>query len=95
MSGGGGGSIAAMITTLKNNKNLLGKHKAFSTMKNRLKVRNAPTPDPKHISKEELEAFHQLMLREKKRDTVKRMIIALGSLLLTALLIYRVLEIFS
>lgn len=94
MSGGAGGSILSMIITLKNNSKLLRKREPFE----KIKAYQVKTPHQdlhfKHISKEELKAFHDMMVHEKKIDTAKRVFILLASVLITALLIFGAVELF-
>ena len=94
MIGGGGGFISQMITTLKNNRKLLSKREPFE----KIKPYQVKTPHHdlrfKHISKEELKAFHDMMAHEKKIDTAKRVFILLASVLITALLIFGAVELF-
>jgi tetratricopeptide (TPR) repeat protein len=81
MSGGAGGSILSMIISLKNNKMLLGKRRSHKEIREQYRSKliqhkkNYQHADPLVIKK-----IRKELIRERKKETIKRYVILAVSL---------------
>jgi uncharacterized membrane protein YbhN (UPF0104 family) len=77
---GGEGAISGMISSLRDNRNLLAKNRqkhreAFEKLKEKVSS-NIKISDPKKISKADLELFRKEMKKEKRQETLKLIVIS-------------------
>lgn len=88
----GEGTIAGMIASLKDNRALLAKHRqkrrdAFERLKEQVGKQETLSESPK-ISEEELEQFRQQMKKEKRRGTIKLVVVTVVFAIVGIALIY-------
>jgi hypothetical protein len=77
MFGGGGGMIASMVLTLKNNALLLKRRKHLKDINDEYRRKSKHTKLKfKKSTPEELKAFHEKVIRDKRRSTIIQISIA-------------------
>ena len=96
----GGGSVAAMVASIKGNRALLNKKKRF--FKRHPKTGDIDSSKHKEhklhyekTSKKQLQKIRDEVNKEQRRITVKRLVILLVSLIITAFIVFYVYDYFS
>jgi len=83
---GGEGSISAMMSSLKNNKNLKGKRvNLFERLKGyRYKIKNKrKLTEPPHFTQEQMIAFKDKLKHKRKVNDIKKVLFFIISIILT------------